>query len=167
MIQEVEELNQKLLRINLNCNIENKQKKIDWCNFYVNEFRKLADTKINHIGSHIANNCDLLLQRKKEELNKLETSKFKSVGLDAQNREKPDLYFMDCQKDMKYGMWINSFESKGPRFSAINFTELNIQAEVPRTMYASKLIMQVLWTSYDYLSQKVWSPDMTVGGILN
>jgi len=65
-------------------------------------------------------------------------------------------------------MWINPNSKSGFRHKPIDFTELGIQCEVPRTLMSNQLVMKVCWTSYDFLTPEgQYTKDIVVGGVLD
>lgn len=166
-VQETEDLNNKILAIKERASIEDDKQKIAWCDNYVDEFRKITLKKVDKITSHLANNTDILIANKMEELKQLnENAKYKIAATD-QTQQKPEILLVHSFMDYGYGVWVFAFEKTGPRPKPIDFKELNIQSDVPRTLVASKIIMRVLWTAYDYQSPKEYCKEHIVGGIVD
>jgi len=69
--------------------------------------------------------------------------------------------------DVKYGIWVNPNEKVGNRQRHIDFGEKNIQVDIPRPMLNKKVIMRVVWTSFDAYSGEVYNKDFIVGGVLD
>lgn len=67
---------------------------------------------------------------------------------------------------LRYGYWINPVGKAGYRIKPIDFTNINIASEVPRTYMSSRLIMTAQWISQDYLSNS-YSEYIIIGGILS
>jgi cancer susceptibility candidate protein 1 len=165
--QEVEDLNKELERLKLKSIIDNSRIKIEWCDQYIQEFRTITQSKIYSISAHYSNNCDLLLSKRIEEKKQIEASKYKGSGQMDPQMTKPEIMIINKSDDCKYGMWIFPFDKNGPRPKPIDFQELSIKVEVPRTLVAYKLMMRVLWTAYDYLSPKGWAPEIAIAGIVD
>lgn len=165
--QDAENLNNELLVIRERAMIDGDKKKIEWCDYYIEKFRKVVYEKINLITEHLANNTDQLLKNKFKEIEEQkDTKQFKMNSADI-TQQKPELTLAHAYDDIGYGTWIYAYEKTGPRPKPIDFKELMISCEVPRTMVSSKLIMRVFWTAYDYLSKKEYSKDHIIGGIVD
>ena len=165
--QEAESLNNELLIIRERAKIDDDLKKIEWCEDYIENFRKIIATKVDMITEHLANNTDVLLANKLKEIEEQKDNKaFKMTSTAAQS-DKPEIFVVHAYNDIGYGNWINCHDKTGPRSKPNDFKELNILADVPRTMVSSKLIMRVWWTAYDYLSKKEYSKEHIIGGIVD
>jgi hypothetical protein len=109
-----------------------------------------------------------LIANKHDEIARENANKNTRMGAGGTNlNDKPEVLITHAFNDIGYGNWTYGFEKVGPRPKPIDFKEIGIQSEVPRTMVANKLIMRVCWTSYDYLSKIQYSKDSLVGGIVD
>jgi hypothetical protein len=166
--QDGENLNNELLIMKEKFRIDDDKKQMEWCETYVDKFRGIIAKKIDYITEHLANNCDLLIANKIDEIARANASKKNHIGAGSQNQsDKPEVTITHTYGDIGYGNWTYGFEKTGPRPKPIDFKEIGIQSEIPRTMVANKLIMRVFWTSYDYLSSKDYSKDQIVGGVVD
>lgn len=166
--QDAEDLNNELLIMKEKARIQDDRKQMEWCQSYVDKLRQITGIKLDYITEHLANNCDLLIANKHDDIAKENANKNTRMGAGVINpNEKPEVLITYAFNDIGYGNWTYGFEKSGPRPKPIDFKEIGIQSEVPRTMVANKLIMRVCWTSYDYLSKVQYSKDSLVGGIVD
>ena len=164
-MQETEDLNNKLLAIKEKAKVDDNHNKIEWVDNFVQSFRKITARQVDHLTCHMANAADQQLAEKLEELRIAnENAKYK---ISNQDHQKPEVLMIYPYSDIGYGIWIFGYEKTGPRPKPIDFKELNVQSDIPRTLVSIKLILRVWWTSYDYLSPKEYNKEMIVGGILD
>ena len=80
-----------------------------------------------------------------EEINKKTvTSKYQGGGGPSdQQVQRPEILIMHGYEDIKYGIWLFAFEKTGPRPKPIDFKDLKISSEVPRTLVPQKLTMNL------------------------
>lgn len=92
-----------------------------------------------------------------------------SKGYKQDDKQKLEIFKISTPlKDLKFGLWINPNSKQVYRHKPIDFGELEIQCEVPRTLMSNMLIMKVTWTGFDHLSTDLaYMKDMTVGGVLD
>ena len=64
--------------------------------------------------------------------------------------------------DVKCGIWVNPNEKVNNRQRHIDFDDKNIQVDIPRPMLNKKLIMRVIWTSFDGYSGEEYNKDFIV-----
>jgi hypothetical protein len=64
--------------------------------------------------------------------------------------------------DVKYGLWINPNEKVSNRQRHIDFGEKNIQVDIPRPMLNKRLVIRVVWTSFDEYTGDEYNKDFVV-----
>jgi len=83
------------------------------------------------------------------------------------NTQKIEINKFHAYPDVKYGIWVNPNEKVSNRQRHIDFGDKNIQVDIPRPMLNKKVIIRVVWTSFDAYSGKEYNKDFIVGGVLD
>ena len=68
--------------------------------------------------------------------------------------------------DIKLGVWVN-LASKGFRMKTIDFPNVGIIAEVPKTLALESIAVRVIHTSYDNITSSAANTDMSLGGVVS
>jgi cancer susceptibility candidate protein 1 len=112
-------------------------------------------------------NTDSLMEEKQAEVSK-KITEGPQKGYKQDEKHKQEIFKVyQPLPDIRFGLWINPNSKSGYRHKPIDFQELEVQMEVPRPLMSTMLIMKVVWTGFDHLSDWSYSKDITVGGVLD
>jgi len=140
----------------------NTEQKRLWCMNYVQNLRNLARRKIQEITAHTMQHCDEHLLRMPDPVALGATKIMKASSNEP--IKVPDVYLQGLKEDVKLGIWINH-ENLGYKTKPMDFSELGLQAELPKTYIDDPVVMRVIWTSYNSISGDLDGPDLVIGGV--
>ena len=140
----------------------NTEHKRLWCMNYVQNLRNLARRKLQEITAHVVQHCDEHLLKIPDPVAMGATKIMKASSNEP--IKVSDVYLQGCKEDIKLGIWINH-ENLGYKTKPMDFNDLGLQAELPKTYIDDPVIMRVIWTSYNGISGDLEGPDLVIGGV--
>jgi len=69
----------------------------------------------------------------------------------------------NARKDFKYALWVN--HAKNPRFKLIEVPDLNLTAELPKSLALASIAVRLVHRTYDNFTEHTKNEFMAVGGV--
>jgi len=162
----IHDLNQVLMRAYADADTA----KVEWCENYIQRLRDVSYRKLDEATAHMAKNADLFIEEEamnQQPKDQKDGGQVKTYKSGDTNTQKIEINKFHAYADVKYGIWVNPNEKVSNRQRHIDFGDKNIQVDIPRPMLNKKVIIRVVWTSFDAYSGKEYNKDFIVGGVLD
>lgn len=121
---------------------------------------------MEEITSHVLQHPDDLIDEDRTAENVMNIKKDYNQKLADRKLGKDEFCLGYQTAHVKLGIW-GHYKPDVYRHKPIDFYELDITGELPRTMMSFSNIMRAVWTNYDSISGDIYTPYRVLGGIVN
>jgi hypothetical protein len=147
-----------------------------WCIEYLGKIRSLGRHKMNQITLYILENIEKYIMNSEEEKQKILSKRRgarDSLGTTEKKDEDPlyknEKLHKSVKEDVTVGIYINH-NNRIYRPLPVDFEDVRGHIEMPKNLIPPNqppdILIRSIWTSYNDLSNEVFTPLLPVGGLI-